>query len=131
MTAKAILAPKRKNPILRRIKHFCERIEAYYRDQKKATAEIGEYVHELYLLGKSFQDKVMTKANARVSFKEKVGMVWHSYQSKRNKPSKFFKEKSGNNLQLESSLDPSTFVPLFASEIKEVNISEYEVENKY
>ena len=32
---------------------------------------------------------------------------------------------------MESSLDQSTFVPLFPTEIKEVNITEYEVENKY
>ncbi|MEM6800625.1 MAG: CYTH domain-containing protein [Bacteroidota bacterium] len=50
---------------------------------------------------------------------------------KRNKISKFFKEKPENNWLQESSLDQSTFVPLFSTEIKEVSITEYEVENKY
>ena len=50
---------------------------------------------------------------------------------KRNKLSKFFKERPENNWLLESSLDQSTFVPLFATDIKKANITEYEVENKY
>ncbi|MEM6800624.1 MAG: hypothetical protein AAF696_04420 [Bacteroidota bacterium] len=75
--------PKRKKAFMRHVKLLSERIEAHYQDQKKATAEIREDVYELYLLEKSFQDKTIARANTKISFKEKVGMVWNSYRSKR------------------------------------------------
>ncbi|MDW3649848.1 MAG: hypothetical protein R8P61_22440 [Bacteroidia bacterium] len=75
--------PKRKKAFMRHVKHLSEILEQHYQEQKKSTAEIHEWVYELYLLESSLKQKTLARARTKVTLGEKINLVLDSYRSRR------------------------------------------------